>query len=121
MILDSCILIDLSKQQGAAVDYVTSLSHAPAISVLTVTEVMRGVRDAREAELTSNLFADWHKLPVTLDIASLAADFLRKYGPSHGLDIVDATIAATAQVHDLPLVTLNLKHFPMFPDLRRPY
>jgi predicted nucleic acid-binding protein len=121
MILDSCILIDLSRNLDAAVDYVTSLSKAPAISVLTVTEVMRGVRRVGEAELTSNMLAGWEKLTVTLDIASLAADFLRKYGPSHGLDVVDAVIAATAQVHGHELVTLNLKHFPMFPGLKRPY
>ena len=37
------------------------------------------------------------------------------------LDFPDAVIAATAMHHGLELVTLNLKHFPMFPDLQRPY
>ena len=41
--------------------------------------------------------------------------------PSHGIDIPDAIIAATAEHHGLRLATLNVKHFPMFPKLKRAY
>ena len=34
---------------------------------------------------------------------------------------MDALIAATAKAHGLPLATLNIKHFPMFDGLTRPY
>jgi len=121
MILDSCILIDISRNRQPALEYVTALVEIPTVSVLTVTEVMRGVRREQEARILSDIFAKWSVLPVTLDIASRAADYLRIYAPSHGMDIVDAVIAATAQAHELELSTLNLKHFPMFPDLARPY
>ena len=121
MILDSCILIDISKNRQPALDYVTALANIPAVSVLTVTEVMRGVRREQESRILSDIFAQWSVLPVTFEIASLAAEYLRMYGPSHGTDIVDAIIAASAQTHELELITLNLKHFPMFPGLVRPY
>lgn len=55
-----------------------------------------------------------------MDVAERAAELLRRCKASHGMDTVDAVIAATAQVHGLELVTLNLKHFPMFPGLARP-
>jgi predicted nucleic acid-binding protein len=45
----------------------------------------------------------------------------RVFAPSHGLDDVDAIIAATAEHHGLRLATLNVKHFPMFPKLKRAY
>lgn len=51
----------------------------------------------------------------------LAARWLNQYRPSHGLDIIDAVIAATARVHGLELIALNLKHFPMIPGLKAPY
>ncbi|KAA3419994.1 PIN domain-containing protein, partial [Streptococcus pneumoniae] len=53
--------------------------------------------------------------------ASLAGDYVRQYGPSHGVDPIDALIAATAKSANLQLATLNLKHFPMFKGLKRPY
>ena len=34
---------------------------------------------------------------------------------------MDAIIAATAEHHGLRLATLNVKHFPMFPKLKRAY
>jgi predicted nucleic acid-binding protein len=54
-------------------------------------------------------------LPVTEDIARRAGEWLKHYRASHGIDDFDALIAATAEQHGLPLATLNLKHFPMFP------
>lgn len=121
MILDSCILIDISRERQPALEYVTALAEIPSVSVLTVTEVMRGVRRDKEARILGDIFAKWSVLPVTFEIASLAAEYLRIHAPSHGVDIVDAVIAATAQAHELELITLNLKHFPMFPGLVRPY
>ena len=67
------------------------------------------------------LFAGFDVWPVDDEIARLGASYLRSYKASHGTDIVDALIAATAARHDQPLATLNLKHFPMFPRLQRPY
>jgi predicted nucleic acid-binding protein len=84
-------------------------------------EVVRGVKTRRERELLDRIFSDWQVIPVDLPVAMLAAEFLRNYKPSHGVEVVDAIIAATAQVCGLELVTLNLKHFPMFPGLTQPY
>lgn len=38
-----------------------------------------------------------------------------------GIDDVDYLIAATAIVVDADLLTTNVRHFPMFPDLQPPY
>ena len=40
---------------------------------------------------------------------------------SHGVGLPDALIAATAERAELHLASCNLKHFPMFPNLKRPY
>jgi predicted nucleic acid-binding protein len=45
----------------------------------------------------------------------------RDFGKSHGTGLADALIAATALVHQLRLVGLNRKHFPMLPDMLTPY
>ena len=42
-----------------------------------------------------------------------AGIYLRQFHRSHGLDIGDALIAATAAVHGCALWTRNHKHYPM--------
>jgi len=80
-----------------------------------------GTRTKLEQILFDRTFSEWNIIPVDRDIAEQAALFLRLYKPSHGTDTVDAIIAATAQVRQVEMATLNLKHFPMFPGLQRPY
>jgi predicted nucleic acid-binding protein len=60
------------------------------------------------------------QLLATLNIADLSASIAaqggllrRDWGKSHGVGLNDALIAATAQVFDLQLFTLNVKHYPM--------
>jgi predicted nucleic acid-binding protein len=80
-----------------------------------------GARNRREEERIAQLEDIVQFLPITLEIARRAGEFTKHYRPSHGIDDADALIAATAEHHKLPLATLNVKHFPMFPKLKRAY
>ena len=120
-LLDTCILIDFSRGNPLAEAFMDSLEVAPCLSALTVTEILAGVRNKRERSLFDNLFGLWEILPVTPDIAAAGGHLLNQYMKSHGTDLVDGIIAATAQAHGLEVVTCNLKHFPMFPGLKAPY
>jgi len=52
----------------------------------------------------------------------MAADLLRRYHRSHsGIDVVDYLLAAAATHVGGALATSNVRHFPMFPGLERPY
>ncbi len=120
-LLDSCILIDVLRGRDAARQFVEALAERPAVSVVSITEIMAGVRDDNERMAIERLFAALRVLAFGEDEALLAGAFVRRWGRSHGVDPLDAMIAATAQTHGLAFATLNLKHFPMFPDLARPY
>ena len=63
-----------------------------------------------------------NKVPVSEKIASLAGEFLNTYRRSHGVELADALIAASAIEIQALLLTRNLKHYPM-PAVRllRPY
>jgi predicted nucleic acid-binding protein len=121
MLLDSCIMIDVLRGREAALAFVNGLPEAPSLSVITATELIAGVRNAHERRQVERMLAVYVTHDIGLEIASLAGDYLRQYGRSHGIDLIDTLIAATAKTSGLALATLNLKHFPMFKGLRRPY
>lgn len=90
-------------------------------SVLSRTELEGGMRSAERADV-ARLFGVLRLVPVTDAIASRAGQHLRTYRRSHrGIDLADYLIAASAEAHQAELVTLNLKHFPMFKGLAKPW
>ncbi|MGH3868732.1 MAG: hypothetical protein ACRDQ4_21955 [Pseudonocardiaceae bacterium] len=63
---------------------------------------------------------DW--IPVTGDVARRAGEYARSYRRSHsGIGVVDYLLAGTVSAVRADLVTINVRHFPMFDDLRAPY
>jgi hypothetical protein len=121
MLLDSCIVIDVLRGKTAALAFLTALPRPPAICAVTATEVVAGCRNSAERRQIDRLLSHFVVHDTGLAIASLAGEYISRYGPSHGTDPIDALIAATARSHGLSLATLNLKHFPMFAGLSRPY
>jgi hypothetical protein len=61
------------------------------------------------------LFSVIRLLPVTDAIARRVAEHLHRYRRSlTAIDVVDCVVAATAELHEAQLATLNARHFPMF-------
>jgi len=123
VLVDTSVLIDYLRghqpagrllEQGRA----AGVLHASAITRL---EVLAGMRPAEEDQ-TRLLLATllWH--PVDAEVAEKAGSLGRTWLASHhGIDGTDLTIAATAILLDARLLTLNVRHFPMFSGLCRPY
>ena len=123
VLVDTAILIDhLRGDERAArlleVQRTVGPLHA---SEITRLEVLAGIRPTEEEPtrlLLSTLI--WH--PVDADVAEQAGALGRHWLPSHHtIDGADLAIAATAILAGCELLTLNVRHFPMFPQLRRPY
>jgi predicted nucleic acid-binding protein len=121
LLFDTNILIEYLRGHREARDLLDAQTERPQISVGSVVELYAGFKNRREEQNGERLFSEAQVLPLTHDIAKRAGVFSRLYEASHGLDDVDAIIAATAEHHDLKLATLNTKHFPMFPKLKRAY
>jgi predicted nucleic acid-binding protein len=121
LLIDTNILVDVARRVPAAVVWLRALPEAPRISVVSLLELHVGARTQREEKEIEAVCTPMRALPVTDDIARRGGSFLRHFVMSHGIDIPDAIIAATAEHHGLRLATLNVKHFPMFPKLKRPY
>lgn len=114
-LIDTDILIDHFHKNEAAEAFLRALSATddqPAISVITVTELLGGMREGEEAR-TEQLLSLFVVLPVNEAVGRQAAAYLRQFRRSHGIDLGDALIAATARLHGAELFTRNVKHYPM--------
>jgi hypothetical protein len=125
-LLDTTVLIDLSRGNLNAADFIDSASESGTslfISVISAMELIAGCRDKDEVEKAQKLIADFTLLHLSPAESIKAYELMVNYSKSHGMAIPDALIAATAIVHDLELASDNERHFSMIPDLivNRPY
>ena len=122
-LVDTSVLIDyLRGHRGAAELLEGERADAPLhASEITRLEVLAGMR-AAEQDATRSLLSAlvWH--PVDAEVAEEAGALGRRWLPSHHtIDSADLAIAATAIRIGSRLLTRNVRHFPMFKDLRSPY
>lgn len=119
-LLDSSVLIDYLRGRAAA-QAVVDASEGLFASEITRYEVLSGVKPGEEA-FTEDVLALPAWLEVDEGVATTAAAFARKYRASHsGIEDADYLIAATARELGARLLTTNVRHFPMFPDLEPAY
>ncbi|MEO7673572.1 MAG: type II toxin-antitoxin system VapC family toxin [Pyrinomonadaceae bacterium] len=121
LLLDTNVLIDYLRSRDEAVEYLEALSEPPTISAVTVAELYAGVRDGKERTVLNELVDKLTVFPITRDVAVKAGLFRRDYFKTHGVGLMDAIIAATAESENAVVVTLNKKHFPMFSTVVVPY
>lgn len=113
MLVDSDVLIDFLRGQPEARGFVLSLPRDVAISAITVAELHVAVREGKERVTLQGMLDSFRILPLDTEIARCGGLWRRDFGRSHGVGLNDALIAATAETHQLPLATLNLKRYPM--------
>jgi len=121
LLLDTDVLIDFLRGQPQAVQLLEDTDCEFHVSAVSVAELYVGVRDGREREVLDQLVGVLRTIEISTEIAQQAGLWRREYGKSHGTDILDALIAACADALQIPLATLNVKHFPMLPNVSAPY
>ncbi len=117
--VDSDILIGHLRGDRRAAELLRRLSQDESVDLWTgALQRAEIVFFAREGELpeTLALLSRFKTHPVTQEIVDEAGPLYRKWRPTHGTDVNDALLAATAMLTGGKIYTLNLKHYPM-PDL----
>jgi predicted nucleic acid-binding protein len=116
VLLDTDILIEVLRQgDGAILEEWRRLGRNAELVLytpVTAAELWHGLRHGEEAAV-SKVLETIICVPLDAEIGRRAGSYLREFHRSHGLDIGDALIAATATVHDCALWTRNRKHYPM--------
>ena len=119
MLIDTDVLIWMMRgHAGAAALLQTLLPWR--ISAVTYMELAQGCRNKQElARAKKGLsLCRTEILPVSATISDRAVQLIDAYALSHGLQVGDALIAATAIEHGLPVLTANTKHFGQIESLQ---
>jgi predicted nucleic acid-binding protein len=121
LLIDTDVLIDFLRGHKQAAAFFKVESDRICFSAITVAEIYAGIKDTPEEAEVERLFSIFPVLSITDDVARLAGQFIRQYGKTYSVEIPDALIAATSLLHKAELQTLNVRHYPMFRNLKPPY
>lgn len=81
-------------------------------SAVSWAEIFAGLRKGEEP-ITEKFFESRGEVVIDATTGRHAGAYLARYGRSHGVEMSDALIAASATTAGLRLWTLNRRHFPM--------
>jgi predicted nucleic acid-binding protein len=121
LLVDTDVLIDYLRGQPDAVNYLEPLTEPLLMSAVTLAELYAGVRDGQERRELDAFVLAFELVAVDRDIALKGGLYRRDYRKSHNVGLPDALIAATAEIKQATLVTLNKKHYPMLESVVVPY
>ena len=118
MLVDTDVLIWHLRgypQATRRLDQVASFT----LSAVSYLEVLQGMRNKVELVAVKNMLERRQAtlLPITEAVTQQAIELTEALTLSHGLQMGDALVAATALEHRLPVLTGNVKHFGVVPGL----
>ena len=117
VLIDTDVLVWLFRGKpsaGQAIDKADSVT----LSSITYMELVQGVRNKEEFNLLRKTIHDfrWEILPLNENISHTATVYMENYALSHGLQLADALIAASAVETGVALLSANTKHYKVIPD-----
>ena len=112
MLVDTDVLIWHLRGLAKATQTLDRLSRL-TISAITYLEILQGLRNGAELQAIqqSLTMRNTEQLPLTPAITNRAIALMETLTLSHGLQLGDALIAATALEHGFPVLTANTRHF----------
>jgi predicted nucleic acid-binding protein len=116
-LVDSDVMVDLTRGNSVAADYIDGLGDGWSISMITCLELLSGTRTQRETNDIDLVLSGYRTIPPNEEIARRAWYLMKTFARSHGLQPLNALIAATAIEEGLTLATRNRKHFQMISEL----
>jgi predicted nucleic acid-binding protein len=116
LLLDTTVIIDVLRNKRERPNLLRKLvgqGHTLACCPINITEVYAGMRPNEQAA-TDVFLQSLELIPTTWPVAKLAGDLKRDHSKKGTtLNLGDVIIAATALHNGLPLLTDNIKDFPM--------
>ncbi|MEY4539992.1 MAG: hypothetical protein RLZZ306_1749 [Bacteroidota bacterium] len=119
ILCDTNIFIGAFNGKQNAIDTMEKIGFENiVISSITLMELYQGMGNKHELVQMKKKIKYYDVIDINSQISKLATTFIENYKLSHGLQIPDALIGATAVVHNIELFTFNIKDFSFMPDLK---
>ena len=121
MVIDTNIFIEYLRAKNKHTTTLYKLSDKPGlcISAVTLYELYMGATNAQREKDIEALTGDLAVLPFTDKVAVKASQIFHELKASNQLiEFRDIFIAATCMVNQLPMATLNRKHFNRIDGLK---
>lgn len=118
VLIDTDVLIWLFRGRPSArkaIDKANSIE----LSAITYMELVQGMRNKEEFRLLRQTIHEheWEILPLSENISHRATVYIENYALSHGLQLADALIAASAVESGAALLTANTRHYKVIPEI----
>lgn len=121
IVVDTNIIIDHLRNVPKATKLLQDIeddNFEGLISTITILELIAAPKMTEQRlAAVRELLELFERIPVDGQIATAAGLYMAKYRASHGLEPMDAIIAATARVNEAAMFTLNTKHFKFIEGL----
>jgi hypothetical protein len=113
ILIDTDILIDVANEEATAQQRLTTESQTAilGISTITVMELLVGCRNKTEQQALNKFLQQFEICPLSETACVEAVELMQTYALSHGLQIPDALIAATALAFNIPLLSKNQRDY----------
>ncbi|CAA6824101.1 MAG: Unknown protein [uncultured Sulfurovum sp.] len=107
--LDTNILIEYLKGNKSIISQYSP--NELFINDIVVMELYQGAKSKNDLRFIVNEISNFKILKTNDEIIKLATQLVKEYNLSHNMKMMDAIIASTMMIYDIPLMTLNLKDF----------
>lgn len=123
-VIDTTVLVRHLRRDGRAIRLFETLveeNHELWGAPVSRTEILAGMRPD-EFVATYRLFDALKWMDITAEVADTAGYLSRRFRRSHpGIDTADFLVAAVAMSLNARILTHNVKHYPMYRDLKPPF
>lgn len=118
VLCDTNIFISAFNGRTDTIDQLDKIGLAEiALSAVTVMELFQGMGNKSELVQMKKRIKFYDVVQIDNAISEKAIELIETYKLSHGLNIPDAIIGATAIVYQIPLYTYNIRDFDFLPGI----
>ena len=117
-LVDTSIIVDLIRGFPAAQTWMKSQDEELGVTDYVWLEIIQGVPNKQKQKTAFSILSDFKRVEVTAADTKWAVKALAKLSLSHNVGALDGLIAAPSHRLQIPLYTMNIKHFkPLLGDL----
>lgn len=119
VIIDADVIIELFRKNPIAKSFIINEvgNENIILSCITVAEILQGAKNKEDLLQINKMLKQYIVLPINYSISNIFASLFQNYVLSHDTGIADTLVTATALHYNLPLLSINQKHFKHIPNL----